>query len=195
MLNDSVTWAQRSSEDVPEKNYLRVTIAAADVEKPDVKIEPTLVTFKGTSKQGKEYALTLNLFDEIDPAESRYTVTGLSTNLILRKKELRKEFWPRLVKEKRVHYISTDFDHWVDEDEQDEAEEQDFGGGMPDMSALTGGGMGGLADAMGGGMGGLDFSKLGAMAGAGGLGGDSDDDEDAADDEEAGKTQPPPLAE
>jgi hypothetical protein len=47
----------------------------------------------------------------------------------LRKKELKEEFWPRLLKDnKKVHFLKTDFDKWVDEDEQDEAPEDDFGG-------------------------------------------------------------------
>lgn len=63
----------------------------------------------------------------------------------LQKKELKLEYWPRLLKEnKRLHFLKTDFDKWVDEDEQNEAPEEDFSqfggmGGMPGM----GGGMGG----------------------------------------------------
>lgn len=31
--------------------------------------------------------------------------------MVLRKKELKEEFWPRLLKEaKKVHYLKTDFD-------------------------------------------------------------------------------------
>lgn len=51
----------------------------------------------------------------------------------LRKKELDEAYWPRLLKEsKKVHFLKTDFDKWVDEDEQNEAAEEDFGnfGGM-----------------------------------------------------------------
>ena len=51
----------------------------------------------------------------------------------LRKKELKEEYWPRLLKEpKKVQFLKTDFDKWVDEDEQNEAPEEDFSnfGGM-----------------------------------------------------------------
>lgn len=46
---------------------------------------------------------------------------------------MKEEFWPRLLKDaKKVHYLKTDFDKWVDEDEQEEAPEDDLGnmGGM-----------------------------------------------------------------
>lgn len=51
----------------------------------------------------------------------------------LQKKELKDEYWPRLLKEnKKLHFLKTDFDKWVDEDEQNEAPEEDFSqfGGM-----------------------------------------------------------------
>ena len=87
---------------------------------------------------------------------------------MLRKKELKEEYWPRLTKDKsKLHFLKTDFDKWVDEDEQDAVNDEDVMGGM--------GGMGG-AD---GGFGGIDFSKLGGGAGGmpdmsalGGAGGD-----------------------
>ena len=124
---------------------------------------------------------------------------------MLRKKELKEEYWPRLLKDKaKVHYLRTDFDkvsrmhfpasftqqiplanfpQWVDEDEQNEAPEDDymnqFGGGLGED----------------GGFGGIDFSKLGGgegglpgMEGLGGAGagpaGEEDDDEDEDEDED-----------
>ncbi|CAD6634285.1 BJ4_G0006330.mRNA.1.CDS.1 [Saccharomyces cerevisiae] len=81
--------------------------------------------------------------------------------LKLYKKDLESEYWPRLTKEKvKYPYIKTDFDKWVDEDEQDEveAEGNDAAQGM-DFSQMMGGA---------GGAGGMDFSKM--MGGAGGAG-------------------------
>lgn len=68
---------------------------------------------------------------------------------VLRKKELKEEFWPRLLKDsKKVHFLKTDFDKWVDEDEQNEAPEEDLSGGMGGMGGMPGmggaGGMGGM---------------------------------------------------
>lgn len=67
-----------------------------------------------------------------------------------------------------MHFLKTDFDKWVDEDEQDGAADEDLGMGMdggagmggmdPSMMQSMMGGMGGAGGA--GGMGGLDFSKL-----------------------------------
>lgn len=69
-----------------------------------------------------------------------------------------------MTKEKvKYPYIKTDFDKWVDEDEQDEveAEGNDAAQGM-DFSQMMGGAGGA------GGAGGMDFSKM--MGGAGGAG-------------------------
>lgn len=108
--------------------------------------------------------------------------TGRDLLLIIRKKELKKEYWPRLTKEPlNRNWIKTDFTRWADEDEQDEvaaeidADDGGFvggagGGGMPpgmDMASLMGGMGGG-----GAGAGGVDFAKLmEQMGGAGGAGG------------------------
>lgn len=75
----------------------------------------------------------MEFYAEIDESASKYNHTQKSSQFVLRKKELKEEFWPRLLKDaKKVHYLKTDFDKWVDEDEQDEAPEEDLSqmGGM-----------------------------------------------------------------
>lgn len=189
-VTPEVTWAQRSSEHDPEKNYVFLTIVAADVPESDLKLDlqPTKLSFKGTSTSKKvTYAVDLDFFAEIDPKESKIQHSGRDVTLVLRKKELKEEFWPRLLKDKaKVHFLKTNFDKWVDEDEQDEAPADDEM--MNQMNPMGGGG----GD---GGFGGIDFSKLGAAQGMGGLpgmggmggmpgmegfegGDDSDDDDD-----------------
>lgn len=113
-------------------------------------------------------------------------MTSRAIVLVLRKKEAKAEYWPRLTKEKpNKNWIKTDFSKWVDEDEQEDApvEDEGMGGGMPpgmDMASMMGGGgaggmpgmggMGGMGGA--GGPGGMDFaSMMGGMGGAGGAGG------------------------
>lgn len=165
-----VTWAQRSSSTDPEKNYVFLTIVVPDVpaDKLKLDIQPTYVDFSGYSNTRKAtYKVKLDLFAEIDPKESKTNHTTRSFELVLRKKELNEEFWPRLLKVKgKVHFLKTDFDKWVDEDEQDEAPDDE------DYMSKMGGGMGGAggmppgAGGMGGeGFGGIDFSKLGGGAG------------------------------
>jgi hypothetical protein len=182
-----VLWAQRSSATDPSKNFVYLTISVPDVPASDIQIDlkPTSLSFTGTSATLKrKYHVELEFYAEIDPAESKTNHTAKNIEFKLQKKELGEEYWPRLLKEpKRLHFLKTDFDKWVDEDEQNEAPEEDFSqfGGM--------GGAGGAG--MGGDFGGIDFSKLGggeggmpdlsALAGAGGMGGmpggdDSDDD-------------------
>ncbi|KKY14922.1 putative hsp90 associated co-chaperone [Phaeomoniella chlamydospora] len=176
-VTPEVLWAQRSSKDDAAKNYIYLTISVPDVSPKSLKLDlkPTKLTFTGTSDTKKTtYHLDLDFFDEIDVENSKTHHTARDIEVILRKKELKEEYWPRLLKDKaKVHYLKTDFDKWVDEDEQNEAPEDDY------MNQF--GGMGG-GD---GGFGGIDFSKLGAGAGGmEGLGQGEEDEEGEESDEE-----------
>lgn len=156
-----VLWAQRSSTTEAEKNYVYLTISAPDVLKIDVDLKSNSLSFTGHSDTKKTtYHVELEFFGEIDVENSKTNHTSRDVEFVLRKKELKQEYWPRLLTEKKkAHFLKTDFDKWVDEDEQNEAPED-----IPDM-----GGMGGMGGVGGEGMGGIDFSKLGGMGGAGGL--------------------------
>jgi len=175
-----VLWAQRSSKTEPAKNFIYLTISVPDCPPSNLKLELKSqgLSFKGHSDSLKRsYAVDLEFYDEIDEKESKIHHTPKNVEMVLRKKELKEEFWPRLLKDtKKVHFLKTDFDKWVDEDEQDEAPEDD----LANM-----GGMGGMPGMGGGDFGGIDFSKLGGagmegMEGMEGMGdeGDDDDDED-----------------
>jgi len=177
-----VLWAQRSSKTEAAKNFIYLTISVPDVQPANLKLQvkPQGVTFSGHSDSLKrDYHVDLELYGEIDEKESKINHTAKNVEMVLRKKELKEEFWPRLLKDaKKVHFLKTDFDKWVDEDEQNEAPEDDLGGmggmggmpGMGDMSSMMGGG--------GGDFGGIDFSKLGGGADAGEEEGEEEDDED-----------------
>ncbi|KAK9453761.1 HSP20-like chaperone [Dipodascopsis uninucleata] len=172
-----VLWAQRSSETDAEKNLIYLTINAPDVADSDIKLTPTSLSFSGDSANGKKYAVDIDFYDEIDVDNSTYHLTGRFVFFILRKKDAKAEFWPRLTKEKvKLHYVKTDFDKWVDEDEQEDAPTDDFsqyGNGL-DFSALQND----LGSAMGG-LGGLGNLGGGDAAGPSSLGlGDDSDDED-----------------
>lgn len=168
-----VLWAQRSSSTDPEKNFIYLTISVPDVPASSMKLDlkPTGLTFTGHSDTLKKtYHLELEFFAEIDDKASKTNHTGKNVEIKLQKKDLDEAYWPRLLKEaKKVHFLRTDFDKWVDEDEQNEAGEEDFSqfGGMGD----------------GGDFGGIDFSKLGGAAGMGGEDLEDDDDEGEDDDD------------
>ncbi|KAI1846566.1 hypothetical protein JX266_007463 [Neoarthrinium moseri] len=182
MLTPEVLWAQRSSKTDEEKNFIYLTITVPDVPAGNLKLDlkPTTLNFQGHSDTLKRtYHLELEFFAEIDPENSKINHTSRNVEMKLRKKELKEEYWPRLLKEsKKLQFLKTDFDKWVDEDEQNEAPEEDFSnfggmGGMPGM-----GGMGG------GDFGGIDFSKLGGGAAPG------DDEEEEDDDDESDDDMP-----
>ncbi|KAL8989271.1 MAG: hypothetical protein Q9169_008395, partial [Polycauliona sp. 2 TL-2023] len=107
-----VTWAQRSSSSDPEKNYVYLTIAAPDVPKIDADLKPTGLTFTGHSDTKKTtYHVELEFYAEIDVENSKTHHTSRDVVFVLRKKELKEEYWPRLLKEsKKMHCWKTDFD-------------------------------------------------------------------------------------
>lgn len=158
-LTPTVLWAQRSSDSEADKNIILLTVEITDPKDLHIDLKPTHLTVKADSStyEDTHYDLKIDFYDEIDPEKSKInTENGAHLFFVLSKKKLQEEYWPRLTKEKlKYHYIKTDFDKWVDEDEQDEVAE-DENDGMP-----------------AGGPGGLDFSQmLSSMggAGAGGLG-------------------------
>lgn len=75
-------------------------------------LQPTKLVFTGTSDSKKTtYHVELEFYAEIDPAASKTNHTAANVQLILRKKDLKEEFWPRLLKDsKKVHFLRTDFD-------------------------------------------------------------------------------------
>jgi hypothetical protein len=87
---------------------------APDVPKNDLKLDlqPTKLSFKGPSISKKvTYAVDLDFYDEIDPKESKINHLDRDIILVLRKKELKEEYWPRLLKDnKKAHFLKTDFD-------------------------------------------------------------------------------------
>lgn len=107
-----MVWAQRSSKVDEERNYITLTISAPDVSKPDINLKSTSLTFTGRSEPKKTtYHVELEFYAEIDVENSKTHVSGANVHFVLRKKELKEEFWPRLLKEsKRVHFLKTDFD-------------------------------------------------------------------------------------
>ncbi|BDD54891.1 hypothetical protein MPDQ_008076 [Monascus purpureus] len=171
-VTPEVTWAQRSSSTDAARNYLYVNLKTPDVAKSDADLNITSsnVSFTGKSKKGVTYHVSLDLYDEIDPENSKVNHSDREVELVLRKKQLKEEYWPRLLKtDKKVHFLKTDFDKWVDEDEQDEAGEDDYANNF-----------GGFGDE--GGLGNIDFSKLGGLSNLGGEA-QAGDDEDKEDEE------------
>lgn len=108
-----MTWAQRSSTSEPEKNHVYLTIAVPDVDPKQIKldIQPTHLEFTGYSQTKKAtYHVKLDFFAEIEPKESKINHTARDIEMVLRKKELNEEYWPRLLKDKaKVHFLKTDF--------------------------------------------------------------------------------------
>lgn len=110
----AVLWAQRSSTTDAEKNYVYLTIGVPDVPAKSLKLDlaPTKLTFTGTSESKKTtYHVELEFYSEIDPENSKTHHTAANIQMVLRKKEMKEEYWPRLLKDsKKAHFLRTDFD-------------------------------------------------------------------------------------
>jgi hypothetical protein len=113
-LAPTVLWAQRSNATDAEKNYVYLTISVPDVPPKSLKLDlkPAGLTFTGESTSKKTtYHLELEFYAEIDVENSKTHHTPANIQLVLRKKELKPEYWPRLLKDSaKVHYLRTDFD-------------------------------------------------------------------------------------
>ncbi|CDK28392.1 unnamed protein product [Kuraishia capsulata CBS 1993] len=161
-----VLWAQRSNATELAKNVLFLTVNITDPE--NLKVELTKDALKlsaHSTTHDKDYSLELNFYEEIDPEASKHDVSGSHILFRLQKAKAQEGFWPRLIKEKgKFRYIRTDFDKWVDEDEQEEADPvaDEMAGGMPGMPGMPDmGGLGGMGGMPGmDGLDGFDFSKL-----------------------------------
>lgn len=187
IMTPEVLWAQRSSETNVDENYLLITIAVPDCESPTLKIEPKFFEFTANSKGhvGDEtphkYHLRINFYKDIIPDKTLHKIAnGQHYFLKIFKKDLGIEYWPRLTEEKvKYAYIKTDFNKWVDEDDQETAPPPagfDFNdmlmNGNPDMEALKQQ---------------LAQNGAGLDLGAEGLGEELGDDEDEDDEEEVKK--------
>ncbi|CAN3365491.1 co-chaperone protein Sba1p [Diutina catenulata] len=192
-LHPIVKWAQRSNADDAAKNIVYLTVEVSDPKNLEIDLTETSLKFAADASDdsGIKWRFSLEFYEAIDTKESKYnTKVGSHILFVLRKAKAQEEYWPRLTKDKLKHpSLKTDFDRWVDEDEQDEHadDEDDMAGmgGMPGMGGMGGaGGPGGMdfSSMLGGaggagGAGGMDFAKLmQQMGGAGGAGGDEDFD-------------------
>ena len=120
----------------------------------------------------------------MDQDDIKQITTDRTITLVIAKKD-EGPYWPRLLKAsgKSPQYIKADWDKWVDEDEEDEAEDAMAG---LDMSAMQQ--FGGMGGDMGGGidLSKFDLSSLGEAAE--GLG-----EKEADNDEEEEEDDLPPL--
>ena len=91
-----------------------LTISVPDVSPKDLKLDLTStgLTFTGTSESKKTtYHLDIEFYAEIDVENSKTNHSPKNIEMVLRKKELKEEYWPRLLKDKaKVHFLRTDFD-------------------------------------------------------------------------------------
>ena len=116
----TLKWAQR-------KDKLYITINVVHSKTPKIEINGKKMKYEGTDGS-KIYSFDLELFDEIDKENSKYTLDTRNIFLNLKKKN-EGEYWPRLTLNKiKYHWIEIDWNYFVDEDEEEEGKEPNFEG-------------------------------------------------------------------
>lgn len=115
-----ILWAQRS-----DKIYL--TVELPDAKNAQVKLEPDgRFTFTASSKDTK-YETELQFYGRVKVDTSKINEGRRHTFCIIEKEE--KAWWERLLKKegKAPPFVKADWNHWIDEDEEDEASKnEDF---------------------------------------------------------------------
>lgn len=83
-----------------------------DPKKIQLDLQSDSLTFTGYSESKKAtYHLKLDFYAEIDAKESKINHTPRDIEMVIQKKELKEEYWPRLLKDKaKVHFLKTNFD-------------------------------------------------------------------------------------
>ena len=113
-------WAQR-------KDKLFITINVVHSKKPTIEIEGKKMKYQGTDGN-INYAFDIELYDEIDKENSKYTLDARNIFLKLKKKT-EGPYWPRLTTDKvKYHWIEIDWVYFTEEDEEEEAKEPNFEG-------------------------------------------------------------------
>ncbi|KAK9813964.1 hypothetical protein WJX73_007043 [Symbiochloris irregularis] len=102
-LLPQILWAQR-------KDRILITVDLQDAKQPDIKLENKdgagVVNFASQARSHAtgmdlhEYAITLELFGEINVEESQTSVTDRRVLVLAAKKADDTEHWPRLLKSK-----------------------------------------------------------------------------------------------
>ncbi|XP_038208632.1 uncharacterized protein CG16817-like [Zerene cesonia] len=107
----SVSWAQGNS-----RVYLTFNV---ECEKPEIKIEKQLVSFRGIgAPEQKLYEVEIPLYAEINPEKSTQVNKGRLIEVVLAKEKADGAFWPALTNDKKKHHwLRIDFNRWQDEDE------------------------------------------------------------------------------
>ncbi|MFI5807714.1 p23/wos2 family protein [Streptomyces sp. NPDC051561] len=119
-----VLWAQRSSDTDESWNVVYLTVNLPGIQEETLRfdLQPTRVTFSASAGRGtdrRDYAFDLELYADIVPERSTKTLSARGLSLVLQKREMKLEYWPRLTSEKtKSPFIKTDFSKWVDQDEQ-----------------------------------------------------------------------------
>mmetsp|Transcript_6221 Transcript_6221/g.11239 ORF Transcript_6221/g.11239 Transcript_6221/m.11239 type:complete len:169 (-) Transcript_6221:1990-2496(-) len=126
-LTPEFLWAQTK-----DQLYLTVSVPNINQTTCEIKLEnsPAKVVFKGrggVNKEEQDYVLDIELLKDIVREESRYNVGARNVQFKLKKAQDAQGFWDRLLKSsaKNVH-CKVDWDHWRDEDEEQDVE---FGAG------------------------------------------------------------------
>lgn len=109
----NIKWAQR-------KDRLFITVDVVEIKNPEIDIiDGKLLKFKGTDKN-HTYAFELELYEEVDKEESKFSLDARNVFLNIKKKT-KGPYWPRLMKnQQKLNWVQVDWRYYIDEDEEEE---------------------------------------------------------------------------
>lgn len=112
-----ISWAQRN-----DLLYVIVNVECKDV---DYKFTEDSMHFKGTSVVGnKQHEVTLNFLNKINPDNVTSKNISRCLEFTINKKSIG-PYWSTLTNDKKKpHFLKVDFNKWVDESSDNEAEPQ-----------------------------------------------------------------------
>jgi len=119
----TVLWAQRR-----DRLFLTIEVpCAGQAPKVSLKDDPGTLSFTGhvvgaSPEEAVEYALELAFLHPVNAKDSKISVGPREVVVMVMKTEEHSgSHWPRLLKAPgKVPHVKTDFNKWVDEDEEDE---------------------------------------------------------------------------
>ncbi|KAI5700129.1 hypothetical protein M8J76_000714 [Diaphorina citri] len=130
----SVAWAQRN-------HCIFLTICLEDCKNPTINLDKNQLYFDGIGgTEKKHHQVTIPFYKEINAEKSQTFVRERNIEILIKKTDDDKTYWPHLTKEKnKYHWLKVDFNKWKDEDDSDD---ENNGGNFEDLMRSMGGLMG-----------------------------------------------------
>jgi hypothetical protein len=173
VLIPTIKWSQNDE-------YVIINLEINQVKNDVYEINNNNIIFTGVSNTDLTYSINIELLSEINKDESKYILEERIIRFVLKKTS--DEKWIRLTKDKNQYKsnIKVNWDSFIDSDEEDISEENQYPNQQFDLSSMMGG-ENNMAEMMKN----MNPSEMEQLMKSMNLGGESNADEDEDEDEDA----------